>query len=120
MCTIAPAILICEASNLMCYLFICTHQHGGVERNALYTIAVVLAFPLSCMGLLLVRGVPTVTQDLSVIDLVITQLLCAAGGVLLSLSIANVVKKPPADILHAATGCVCVGMVLTLAMLGKM
>jgi len=120
MCTIAPAILICEASNLMCYLFVCTHQHGGVQRNALYTIAVVLAFPLSCMGLLLVRGVPAVTQDSSVIDLVITQLLCAAGGVLLSLSIANVVKKPPADILHAATGCVCVGMVLTLAMLGKM
>ena len=91
-----------------------------VERNAACTIAVVLVFPLSCMGFLLVRCAPMVTQDLSVIDLVITQLLCAAGGVLLSLSIANVVKKPPADIAHAATGCVCVGMVLTLAMLGKM
>ena len=120
MCTITPAILICEASNLACYLFICTHQHGGVERNAACTIAVVLAFPLSCMGFLLVRGAPTVTQDLSVIDLVITQLLCAAGGVLLSLSIANVAKKPPVNAAHAAVGCVCVGMVLTLAMLGKM
>jgi len=91
-----------------------------VERNAACTIAVVLVFPLSCMDFLLVRCAPMVTQDLSVIDLVITQLLCAAGGVLLSLSITNVVKKPPVNAAHAAAGCVCVGMVLTLTMLSKM